>query len=182
MAELIARRYAQALFQLALECDCVDGYSDDVKLVHDTLLSDGEIGVMLNDPEINSDIKLKILKDAFEKYVREDVMGLLCVVINKNREKELIDILDVFLEDVRKYKGIVYAVVESAFPLKSNKLNEIKNKLSQKLNKQVEVEVKVVPELIGGVKISVEGYIIDNTVKRRLENMKKALLETRPAQ
>ena len=66
--------------------------------------------------------------------------------------------------------------------LSEKKLNEIKEKLSNKLNKQVDVEALVEPELIGGLKITVEGRVIDNTVKSQLENMKKAMLNTKLAQ
>ena len=106
-------------------------------------------------------------------------MGLLQIVFNKNREKELIEILDTFLKKVLDYKGIVTVVVESAVPLNEKKLNDIKEKLSNKLNKQVDVEVLVVPELIGGLKITVAGRVIDNTVKSQLEAMKKAMLNTK---
>ena len=64
-------------------------------------------------------------------------------------------------------------------PLNEKKLNDIKEKLSNKLNKQVDVEVLVVPELIGGLKITVAGRVIDNTVKSQLEAMKKAMLNTK---
>ena len=94
----------------------------------------------------------------------------------------MIEILDTFLKKVLDYKGIVTAVVESAVPLSEKKLNEIKEKLSNKLNKQVDVEALVEPELIGGLKITVEGRVIDNTVKSQLENMKKAMLNTKLAQ
>ena len=162
MAGLIAKRYAEALFQLALENDCVDKYSDEIKLIHDTLAGQDEILKVINNPEISAEIKMSILENAFKEYVSNDV-------------------LDSFLSKVIDYKGIVYAAVESAVPLKSEKLNEIKQKLSKKLNKQVEVEVKTVPELIGGIRISVCGYVIDNTVKNRIENIKKALLEIKLA-
>lgn len=181
MAGLIAKRYAEALFQLALENDCVDKYSDEVKLIHDTIAGEGEILNVINNPEISSEIKMSIFENAFKEYVSNDVLGLLSVIFVKNREKELISILDSFLGKVIDYKGIVYATVESAVPLKSEKLNEIKQKLSKKLNKQVEVKVKTVPELIGGIRISVGGYVIDNTVKKRIENIKKALLEIKLA-
>ena len=61
------------------------------------------------------------------------------------------------------------------------KADEIKEKLSNKLNKQVRIEAKVVPELIGGVKIAVMGHVIDNTVKSQLEALKKSLLAAKLA-
>lgn len=181
MAGLISKRYAEALFQLALEQNCVDKYSDEIKLIYDTLTSDSEILRVLNHPQISSDKKLDILTTAFKDSVDENIIGLLSIVFRKNREKELIDILDTFLNKVMDYKGIVIATIESAAALKESKLNEIKEKLSSKLNKQVEIEAKVVPELIGGLKITVGGHVIDNTVKSQLDMMKKTLLATRLA-
>lgn len=182
MAELISKRYAEALFQLALEQDCVDKYSDEVKLVYEALSGESEILKVFNYPEISSEVKFNILQTALKDSVSDDILGLLQVVFNKNREKELIEILDTFLKKVLDYKGIITAVVESAVPLSEKKLNEIKEKLSNKLNKQVDVEALVEPELIGGLKITVEGRVIDNTVKSQLENMKKAMLNTKLAQ
>lgn len=181
MAGIISRRYAEALFQLAVEQNCVDKYSDEVKLVYDTLTSDSEILRVLNHPQIGSDKKLYILNSAFKDSVDNDILAFLSIIFKKNRENELTDILNTFLNKVLDYKGIVTAVVESAAPLKESKLNEIKDKLSSKLNKQVEIEAKVVPELIGGLKIAVCGHIIDNTVKSQLEDMKKTLLDLRLA-
>ncbi len=181
MAQLISNRYAEALFQLAQEQNSIDKYNDEIKLIYDTIVGEGEILKVLNHPQISSDKKMNILKDAFKDCVSNDVMGLLNVVFAKNRENELVDILDAFLVKVRDYKGLAKAYVESAVPLKSSKLNEIKQKLSDKLNKQVEVEVKVVPELIGGLKITVCGYVLDNTVKNQLEAMKKTLLDVKLA-
>lgn len=181
MAELISKRYAQALFQLALEQNCVDKYSDEIKLVYNILTCDSEILRVLNHPQISSDKKLDILTTAFKDCVDSDILGFLSIIFKKNRENELKDILNTFIEKVLEYKGIVTAVVESAVPLKESKLNEIKDKLSSKLNKQVEIEVNVVPELIGGLKIAVCGHVIDNTVKSQLDALKKTLLNVRLA-
>ena len=92
MAGLIAKRYAEALFQLALENDCVDKYSDEIKLIHDTLAGQDEILKVINNPEISAEIKMSILENAFKEYVSNDVLGLLSVIFAKIREKELINI------------------------------------------------------------------------------------------
>lgn len=181
MAGLISGRYAEALFQLALENNCVDKYSEEIKLIYDALVGNDEVLRVLNHPQISSEKKLDILTNAFKDNVSQEIMGLLTVIFRKNREKELIDILDTFLSKVLDYKNIVTAVVESAAELKSEKLDEIKEKLSNKLNKQVKIEAKVVPELIGGVKIAVMGHVIDNTVKSQLEALKKSLLAAKLA-
>ncbi len=181
MAQLISVRYAAALFDLALEKDCIDKYSDEIKLVRDAVTDDSEILKILNHPQISSDKKLNILTSAFKDKVSADIMGLIDIVFRKNRETELADILNKFLDMAEKHKGIVYACVESAVPLKGSAMDEIKEKLSKKLNKQVIVKAKVDPQLIGGIKISVEGHVIDSTIKTQLSSLKGKLLETRLA-
>lgn len=181
MAQLISVRYATALFELALEKDCIDKYSTEITLMRDAVAKDSEILRILNHPQIGSEEKLKILTSAFEGKVSADIMGLINIVFRKNRETELVDILNKYLDMAEKHKGIVYAAVESAVPLKASVIDEIKIKLSNKLNKQVIVEAKVVPQLIGGIRISVEGHVIDSTIKTQLSELKGKLIETRLA-
>ena len=98
MAGLISKRYAEALFQLALEQNCVDKYSDEVKLVYEALSGESEILKVFNYPEISSEVKFNIIQNALKGSVSDDILGLLQIVFNKNREKELIEILDTFLK------------------------------------------------------------------------------------
>ena len=67
-------------------------------------------------------------------------------------------------------------------PLSPEKLKVIETKLANKLNKQVVAKRVVVPELLGGLRISIYGHILDKTVKRQLEDMKKQMLATSLAQ
>lgn len=181
MAGIISKRYAEALFQLALEQDCIDKYNEEIKLVYDAITSDSEILRVLNHPQISSEKKLEIINNAFKDSIDSDIMGFLTVIFRKNRETELTDILNTYLDKVLDYKGIVGATVESATPIDEARISQIKEKLSSKLNKQVEIEVKVVPELIGGLRISVCGHILDNTVKNQIDTLKKELLALRLA-
>ena len=66
MAQLISKRYAEALFQLALEQDCVEKYNDEVKLICDCFKNDDEILKVLNHPEINSEKKMEIVSNCFK--------------------------------------------------------------------------------------------------------------------
>lgn len=179
---LISNRYAAALFDLALEENCVDKYYDEVKTVYDAITSDKEIMTVLNHPQISSDEKLNMLKKAFSDNVSEDIMGLFTVIFKKNRESEIPNILQAFIKKAEDYKGIVYASVESATELSEQTLEKIVQKLSSKLNKQVIVDAKVSPQLLGGLKISVSGHVIDSTIKTQISELKRQLISTKLAQ
>jgi F-type H+-transporting ATPase subunit delta len=182
MDRIISDRYAEALFSLAVENNAIDRYEEQVKLVLDVISGDKEIMRILTHPDINGEDKMNVLTQAFKDSVDDDIMGLFSVIMRKNRENQIIGILEIFLEKVKSYKGISDAVVESAVPLSPEKLKVIETKLANKLNKQVVAKSVVVPELLGGLRISIDGHILDKTVKRQLEDMKKQMLATSLAQ
>lgn len=181
MDRIISERYAVALFDIAVEKNCVDSYEEQVRLVLNALESDAEFIKVLEHPQLAGEEKLDMLKRVFGQYVAEDVIGLLSVVLRKNREAELCSILSTFIEKVREYKRITTARVESAVALDKDKLELIKQRLEKNLNKQVEIEALVVPELIGGLKISVDGHIIDGTVSKHIKTLKKQLTDMKLA-
>ena len=168
MDRIISDRYAEALFSLAVENNAIDRYEEQVKLVLDVISGDKEIMKILTHPDINGEDKMNVLTQAFKDSVDDDIMGLFSVIMRKNRENQITGILEIFLEKVKSYKGISDAVVESAVPLSPDK--------------QVVAKSVVVPELLGGLRISIDGHILDKTVKRQLEDMKKQMLATSLAQ
>lgn len=182
MAKLISRRYADALFELALERNQLDRFDEEVKAVYGSITEDKEFSSVLTHPQVSGEEKTAMLENVFKGKVSEDILGLFHLVIRKNRESELVEILKVFTDKVRDYKRITTAYVTSAKPLSESRLNEIKEKLSQNLNKQVNIEAEVKPELIGGVRILVDGRVIDGTIKKKVDELKKQLYNTQLAQ
>jgi F-type H+-transporting ATPase subunit delta len=181
MAQLIADRYAGALFDIAVENNSVDSYLSEVELVYNSIADNKEFLTVLNHPQISGDEKLNILLTAFKGKISDDIIGLFSIVFKKNREGLLPEILQCFIERVKAYKGIVTAVVSSAKALSEKQLDRIRESLSKNLNKQVVIEAVVDPQLIGGLKINVCGQLIDNTVKKQLGEMKAQLESTRLA-
>lgn len=177
MAKLISRRYADALFELALERNQIDQFNEEVKMVYGSITEDKEFCSILNHPQITSEEKMSMLENVFKGKVSDDIIGLFHLVLRKNREAELTEILSVFIDKVRQFKRITTAYVASAKALSDNQLNEIKEKLSQNLNKQVNIEASVEPELIGGVRIMVDGHVIDGTIKKQINELKKKLAD-----
>ncbi len=181
MAELIANRYAAALFDIALEKDSIDKYLDDAALIRSSIENDPEFQAVLKHPRISGDEKLSVLVNAFKGKVSDDLLGLFAVAFRKNREAQLFDILTAFIDKVRAHKGIVTATVVSAIPLSEAQLDSIRLKLAQSMNKQVDIEHSVDKSLIGGIRINVCGQLIDNTVRRHLDVLKERMSGARLA-
>jgi len=176
MAQLVAGRYANALFDLALESSKIDVFEDEVKLVLDTMENDKEFLLVFNHPQVSGEEKMNILETAFKGKISDEIMGLFSVALRKNRETQIIDMLKIFVKKAEEYKGVETAYVTSAKPLSDEQIQSIKEKLSINLNKRIFIQADVDESLLGGVCIKVAGHIIDGSIKKQLDDLKKQLL------
>jgi len=173
MAELNVR-YASAIFDLALECGKLDEYYEQAVSARNALQSD-ECRIFMEHPDISVKEKHKFLDDVFGDNLCDDLKGLLYLLISKNRENIIISVLGAFINMADIHSGRTTAVVVSAVMLSEDQLSVLKNVLSKKLNKQVEISAKVDSSLIGGLYIHVDGYLIDHTVKKQLSDLKDSI-------
>lgn len=176
MAKLISKRYAVALFELAKETDKIDLFNSQVELIYNSIKDDKEFLTVLNHPRISGGEKFNLFQNIYKNNISEEILGLISIVVNKNRETEILEILETFLELVKDYKGITTAYIFSAIALNDEQLTKIKENLSKNLNKEIIIEASVKPELIGGLLINVDGKVIDNSIKRNLDDIKKSLI------
>lgn len=176
MGKLISKRYAVALFELAKETNKIDEFNAQIESIHNAIKDDKEFLGVLNHPRVSSAEKFSLFESIFKNNVSEEILGLISIVVKKNRETEIIEILETFLNLVKEYKGITTAFVYSATKLSESQIEAIKEKLCKKLNKEVIIEAKEQPDLIGGMLINVDGKVIDNSIKKGLEDIKKSLI------
>ncbi|WP_058486017.1 F0F1 ATP synthase subunit delta [Defluviitalea phaphyphila] len=177
MEQLIAKRYSKALFDLAIERDTLDEFENQVEIVYQILTNNKEYIQILQNPRVLMEEKIKLIKEAFSSKVLDEIMGLLILVVKKNREEYLLDILNTFLEEVKKYKGIVKAVVISAVPLNSEQISRIREKLTYSLKKNIQIDTQIDPSIIGGLKIRVGDRILDSSIKGKLDSLKTRLYD-----
>lgn len=175
MANIVGKRYAKALFDIAVEKNNVEQFYEEVKQIKEIIDDNPDLLKIIDHPHINKEKKFGIFKNSFKDNLSEDTLGFLFVIFNKNRDTELVSIINTFIELCLDYLGITEAEVVSAIPLSDDKLTSIKSKLEIKLNKKVNMNCTVDKSIIGGLIIRVDGMIVDGSVKYRLESIKKAL-------
>lgn len=181
MAKLVSKAYGKAFFELALESNNLDIYLEEAKLIISVLKSDEIFKQVLKHPEISQENKFTMFKSIFEKKVSESFLGLFKLILNKKREIYLLDILENFLDRALEYKGILIAEVVSSIKLSEGQLLRIEDKLSKNLKKQIILKVSVDSSLIAGLKITVDGHVIDGSVKKQIEDIKNTLYNIKMA-
>ena len=176
--ETLARRYAQAIFDLAADAKRVAEVGRDLRTIWDAMAEEDTITRFFYAPVIDRAEKQKILLDAFSGKVEQIALHAILLLVRKRRER-------LFPEIVRQYasleqiaRGAEPLVIVSARRLPQAELDALVAKLSKTYNARFDVEQRVDPELLGGVRILMRDVAIDDTVAGKLEELGRTLLSS----
>lgn len=175
MVEVVAERYAKALFDAALDAKCIEKAEKDCKAVRAAAESNPELMRFLLMPNISREQKLDAVRRIFTGEVGEPMLGFLHVLVQADRSEHLIQILEAFERMVMEYTRTVRATVTSARPLTDAELAQIRETLEKAADKTIILETDVDPSLIGGLVVRVNDMIYDNSIKSQLARMTRHL-------
>jgi len=180
MAQLTKRlgnRYGTAIFELSIERGMLNENLNQAMFLRDAL-SDDDCKKIITHPRISSAEKISFFNQAFSEHISQDLLGFLKLTVTKNREEFIVPALSSFIDMANDFVRKTTATVISAVPLKADQLSSLAALLSKKTNKQVTIEQKIDPSVIGGLYIQVDGYVIDCTIKTRLQEVKSSMMES----
>ncbi|MCL2616266.1 MAG: ATP synthase F1 subunit delta [Defluviitaleaceae bacterium] len=176
MAELVSRRYSEAFFDLALESGKIELFAEDARFVLDTLAHDAvdtesKLGEFLYHPQIAEESKISVVESALKGKVCDELVGLIVMIIRKQRERVLPSVLELFLQKVDEHNELAEVLVTSAVPIDEGRLEIIRGILSEKFGKKIVIKTSIDKELIGGFKILILGYSFDRTIKTSINEL-----------
>ena len=180
MAQLsnrLSNRYATAIFSISIERGSLNENLKQAVLMRD-VLSDKECLSLITHPRITAAEKRSFFDEVFSNYISQDLMGFLHLAVTKNREDFIIPVLSDFIDMGNNHIRRTTASVVSAVPLEPRQVSDLAALLSKKLDKQVSLDLKVDPSVIGGLYIQVDGYFVDRTIKTRLQDIRLNLMES----
>ena len=175
MDQLIAKRYATALFEIAMENGQLDAYEKEVKTLLEIIKNENELLQTLGHPHILAEEKIDLLEKIFASTLSKDILGLMVMVVRKSREAHLVAILEAFVAMAKEAKHIATATVTSAVPLTEEQKAKIVQKLTTSLGKAVELDTAVDPSLMGGLIIRVGDRVIDSSIAGKLNGLTSQL-------
>src|SRR5690625_2302928 len=169
---VVAKRYADALFQLASEKNSVDALLSELDVVKEVFQNNKQFIDFLSHPRINNDEKMKLIDEAF-KESDKNVIHTLKILIERNRINIITSIVDAFVEQYNETNEIAAATVYSVRALSDEEKAQIEASLKAQLNKQqVTITEKIDPSLLGGVRIRVGNTIYDGSISGKLNRIK----------
>jgi len=175
MAELVAKIYSQALFEVGKEDSKLDEYLEEIKFIGDVCSEHKDFFELLKTPKISISEKKDVFEETFEGKISKEVNNFLKILLDKRRINNIYEITKEYEKLVDNYNGVVKADAYTTTPLEEETLKSLEEKLSKTTNKNVKLTNKIDETLIGGVKIVLGDKVIDGTLKKKLTNIESSL-------
>lgn len=175
MENLVGKRYAEALFEVALEMNRLEDFKTEISSVTKVFKDEPQLKTVFEHPKLSKAEKKDIVNAIFKDRVSQEIVNLIYIMIDKGRERYIEDISREYAVLSNKAQGIIEGKVYTAVSMDSMEKEKLQNKLSQNLNKRVILKNVIDPSLIGGVLVRLEDRVIDASIKGQLEDIKKNL-------
>jgi F-type H+-transporting ATPase subunit delta len=170
----VTLRWAEALYALAKKQNALAAVQADVARLATALAGSG--GAAAFDPRLDRGQRraLVLTQLGGGHALTQNFVQLL---FDRRREEVLRDLATAFRRLVNDESGTVEGVVESARPLGTAEVASLAREVGQILKKQVTLENKIVPELVGGARVTAANRMIDWSVQGRLEALRRRMME-----
>lgn len=175
MINVIAGRYAEALFQVGEETNSTTNLYEELNAVVEILKSNKDFYSILKSPLVVKGEKKKLLENVFVGQISSTLYNFLKIMIDKDRVSAIEAIQKSFKELLNEKNNIIEGIAITAISMSQEEIKQLEAKLSSKYNKNVTLQNKVDESVLGGVLVRLGNEEIDGTVKARLANMKNQL-------
>lgn len=169
-----ARRYSQAVFEIALETKELDRWQSDLKKVV-SVVGDAAFMALLESPRFHFEDKTRLLSERLEG-INPLALNLVLLLVTRGRLSIIGDIADGYQRLLDSYRGIESAEVTTAVPLDDKDRVKLAEHLGAMVGKKVKLKCEVDPSLIGGIVARIGGKLLDGSTRSKLMALKRELV------
>jgi F-type H+-transporting ATPase subunit delta len=169
-----ARRYAQAVFEIALEKKELERWQADLQKVV-SAIGDSEFFAALESPKIKLEDKTRFLKQRLGA-VNPLALNLVSLLITRSSIGIIGEVAAEYKRWLDDYHGVKAADVVTAVSIDDKEKNKLAAQLGELVQAKVEVTSQVDPAILGGVVVRVGGKLLDGSTRSKLTVLKKELV------
>ncbi|MDK2942726.1 MAG: F-type H+-transporting ATPase subunit delta [Acetobacterium sp.] len=169
---LVASKYAQALFDLAIEKNQLEEINSDFRTVVMILDSEEKFLELMLTPSLNTKEKKGILIRSLDSFSNQYIKNYLMILLDKNRFEDIFDIYEKFKRLSNEHRNLLEARVLTAIPLDETLRVALEEKMAKRFNKTVVLRNEIDKSILGGVVVYIGDQIIDGSIKKQLSQMK----------
>jgi F-type H+-transporting ATPase subunit delta len=174
----MAGRYATALFELALETNAIDATRADFEKFDRLIEEVPDLGRLVRSPVFTAEEQARAIASILDKAGIGGLAAKFLKLVTINRRLFAVhQMIRGFKALVAKHKGEVTAQVTVAEKLSDAHFNDIKGALNSVTGKDVVVDVKIDPAIIGGLIVKLGSRMVDSSLRTKLNAIKHAMKE-----
>lgn len=176
----MAGRYATALFELALEEKKLDAVKADLDSFDTLIAGNPDLDRLVRSPVFSADEQKRALDAVLKKAGIKGIAANFLNVLAANRRLFAVrDTIKGFRKLLAQHKGEVTAEVTAAEKLSDTQLTALKGALKSVTGKDVDLNVRVDPAIIGGLVVKLGSRMVDASLRTKLNSIKYAMKEAR---
>jgi F-type H+-transporting ATPase subunit delta len=176
----MAARYATALFNLASEANTTDAVKADLARFNALVTESADLRRLVRSPVFSVEEQLAALSAVLDKAGIGSLAAKFLKLVTSNRRLFAVrDMISAFGELVAKHKGEATAQVTVAERLKNEHLEALRAALRSVSGKDVDLNIKIDPAIIGGLVVKLGSRMIDTSLRTKLNAIKHAMKEAR---
>ena len=174
----VATTYGQAMYDLARDEGKSQQILAELSVLDQSLRAEPEFLQLLSSPNIPKEERVQILDSSFRGKIDTYVLNFLKVLTEKGYIRHFSGCCQFYRQCYNKDNGIMPVVAYTAVPLSDELRRKLTAKLSTVTGKTIELDCRIDPETLGGVRLDFDGKQVDGTVRRRLEDIRSILKNT----
>lgn len=174
-----AKRYAKALFEAAKEKGTVEETGEQLHSVASALSGNVEIRAFFDHPNIGSDVKIRVVKEAVAGKVSDIVMNAVQLLVERGRGSAISLVSEAYKAIADEALGRAHAHVTSAYELTKEQQEEIMRHFGALTGKNITVETVVDKSLLGGIRVRIGDTLYDGSLATKLSELERSFNKAR---
>ncbi len=171
----IARVYGSSLFDLALEEGTQQEMYEQLGQIRTLFRENPDYVRLLSEPSIALKQRCEMIDEAFGEGARKYLINFIKLLCERGYLREFAGCCEEFERRYFEANHITRAVASSAVELDEAQQKALKDKLEKMTGKTVHLKVVTDPSLIGGLRVEIDGKLLDGTVKSRMTDLSRKI-------
>jgi F-type H+-transporting ATPase subunit delta len=170
----VAKRYAQAVFELAQEQQTTEQWLVDLSRLAEAA-NDPVVGGFFSDPNQPVKVKLESIQKLLPDLKSQEALNLGRLLVTRRRFEILPELLEVYRDLLLESQGIAIAQVTTAIELTAQEQQDVRERLAKIVGRTIELRTRVDPSIEGGLVARIGDQLIDGSVATQLRNLRATL-------
>ena len=173
----ISKNYAKALLESTADGARKDNeyYIKQLDEILEVFTTSDDLKVVMANSSVSAGKKIEILEEVFKDKIDKKILNLLKILVDKNRFSELDSIITYYKQKNEKQENKKTIEIVSPIELNNENKTKVLSKLEQKFNCDILPVWTTDKSLIAGLVFKIDDYVVDTSIKAKLEDLKKTL-------